>query len=259
MKLLVIGSGHDGFSDRLRYGRQDHVRFCHSRRQRSQNAPRKSRSASTIITGGKKVHAAGLDACKEKEAARLMKGHDGALSAVPYFLNLGLAKAAISAVAICRSRRQQHGGAAGNWRSPSKPRNAAVAIAPDCGLSPGMASISRRRTGSPLDGRADALKLYVGGLPENPMPPFNYQLVFSVEGLIQRIRGTGAHSAQRQIDHHRSAHRAGTISTWTASRRWWRFKPPAEPPLCQKLSRAKLASASRKRCAIPGTTICSAN
>ena len=38
-----------------------------------------------------------LDACKEKEAARLMKGHDGALSAVPYFLNLGLAKAAISA------------------------------------------------------------------------------------------------------------------------------------------------------------------
>jgi hypothetical protein len=28
------------------------------------------------------------------------------------------------------------------------------------------------------------LKLYVGGLPEKPMPPFHYQLVFSVEGLI---------------------------------------------------------------------------
>ena len=30
----------------------------------------------------------------------------------------------------------------------------------------------------------DALKLYVGGLPKNPKPPFEYQLVFSVEGLI---------------------------------------------------------------------------
>ncbi len=35
-----------------------------------------------------------------------------------------------------------------------------------------------------LDGRADALKRYVGWLPEKPMPPFHYQLVFSVEGLI---------------------------------------------------------------------------
>jgi lysine 6-dehydrogenase len=30
----------------------------------------------------------------------------------------------------------------------------------------------------------DALKLYVGGLPKKPRPPFEYQLVFSVEGLI---------------------------------------------------------------------------
>jgi lysine 6-dehydrogenase len=35
-----------------------------------------------------------------------------------------------------------------------------------------------------LGGRADALRLYVGGLPEQPTPSFHYQLVFSVEGLI---------------------------------------------------------------------------
>jgi len=59
-----------------------------------------------------------------------------------------------------------------------------VALAPDCGLSPGMASILGGELVRRLGGRADALRLYVGGLPEQPTPPFHYQLVFSVEGLI---------------------------------------------------------------------------
>jgi lysine 6-dehydrogenase len=61
---------------------------------------------------------------------------------------------------------------------------AGVAIAPDCGLSPGMASILGGELLRRIGGKADALKIYVGGLPQNPRPPFNYQLVFSVEGLI---------------------------------------------------------------------------
>jgi lysine 6-dehydrogenase len=59
-----------------------------------------------------------------------------------------------------------------------------VAIAPDCGLSPGMASILGGELLRRIGGKADALKIYVGGLPQTPRPPFNYQLVFSVEGLI---------------------------------------------------------------------------
>ena len=61
---------------------------------------------------------------------------------------------------------------------------AGVAIAPDCGLSPGMASILGGELLRRIGGKADALKIYVGGLPQSPKPPFNYQLVFSVEGLI---------------------------------------------------------------------------
>jgi lysine 6-dehydrogenase len=59
-----------------------------------------------------------------------------------------------------------------------------VAIAPDCGLSPGMASILGGELVRKLGGRAEAVKIYVGGLPEEPRAPFQYQLVFSVEGLI---------------------------------------------------------------------------
>jgi lysine 6-dehydrogenase len=136
------------------------------------------------ISGGKKVRAVALDASKEKEAARLMKGHDGALSAVPYRLNLGLAKAAISAGCHFADLGGNNTVVRQELALAKQAEKRGIGIAPDCGLSPGMASILGGELVRRLDGRADALKLYVGGLPERPMPPFHYQLVFSVEGLI---------------------------------------------------------------------------
>jgi lysine 6-dehydrogenase len=136
------------------------------------------------ITASKKVRAVGLDAAKEKDAARLMQGHDGALSAVPYFLNLGLAKAAITAGCHFADLGGNNTVVRQELGLAKQAEKRGIGIAPDCGLSPGMASILGGELVRRLDGRADALKLYVGGLPERPMPPFNYQLVFSVEGLI---------------------------------------------------------------------------
>lgn len=141
-----------------------------------------------------------LDAADQNAAASLMHSHDGVLSAVPYFLNVGLARAAISA----RCHFADLGGNNTVVRktlamSGEAERNG-IALAPDCGLSPGMASVlagdlvRKLRTKQKLAGGAksaklkkppiDALKLYVGGLPKTPKPPFEYQLVFSVEGLI---------------------------------------------------------------------------
>jgi len=136
------------------------------------------------IDGGKKVKAVALDASSEHAAARLMKGHDAALSAVPYFLNLGLAKAAIEARCPFADLGGNNTVVRQELALAGKAEKRGVAIAPDCGLSPGMASILGGELVQRLGGRADALKLYVGGLPAKPMPPFHYQLVFSVEGLI---------------------------------------------------------------------------
>ena len=49
------------------------------------------------LTGTGKITAVKLDAADPQEAQKVMRGHDGVLSAVPYFLNLELAKAAIAA------------------------------------------------------------------------------------------------------------------------------------------------------------------
>jgi lysine 6-dehydrogenase len=47
-----------------------------------------------------------------------------------------------------------------------------------------MASILAGELMRRIGGKADVLGIYVGGLPQEPKPPFHYQLVFSVDGLI---------------------------------------------------------------------------
>ncbi len=183
MKLLVIGSGMMGSAAAYDMARQGHV---HSVTLADNDLKRAKDAAARVnrIAGNKKIRAVALDAAKEKEAARLMKGHDGALSAVPYRLNLGLAKAAIRAGCHFADLGGNNTVVRQELALAKQAEKRGIGIAPDCGLSPGMASILGGELVRRLGGRADALKLYVGGLPEKPMPPFHYQLVFSVEGLI---------------------------------------------------------------------------
>lgn len=60
---------------------------------------------------------------------------------------------------------------------------AGVSIIPDCGLAPGMVSVVVAHGEKRFD-RVDDIHLRVGGLPQDPQPPLDYMLVFSVEGLI---------------------------------------------------------------------------
>ena len=183
MKLLVIGSGMMGSAAAYDMSRQAEVA---SVTLADSDLKRAREVAARInhIQGNKKLKAVALDASSESAALRLMKGHDAALSAVPYFLNLGLAKAAIEARCHFADLGGNNTVVRQELALAGKAEKRGVAIAPDCGLSPGMASILGGELVKRLGGRADALKLYVGGLPEKPMPPFHYQLVFSVEGLI---------------------------------------------------------------------------
>ena len=135
------------------------------------------------LAGGDKVRAVRLDAADAGAALKLMRGHDGVL-AVPYFYNLGLAKSAISAGCHFADLGGNNTVVRQELELEEQAQAAGVAIAPDCGLSPGMASVLAGELLRRIGGKADALKLYVGGLPQSPKPPFNYQLVFSVEGLI---------------------------------------------------------------------------
>ena len=183
MKLLVIGSGMMGSAaayDMALNPEVKSVTLADSDYKRAKEAATRINN----LTKNRKVEAEKVDASSEKSAYKLMRGHAACLSAVPYFYNLGLANAAIKA-------KCHFGDLGGNnvvvrktLELSKKAEKAGVGLAPDCGLSPGMASILAGELMRRIGGKADALKIYVGGLPVNPKPPFNYQLVFSVEGLI---------------------------------------------------------------------------
>src|ERR1700739_3317864 len=96
MKLLVIGSGMMGPAAAFDMARQTQVSSVTLADSDFKHAKEVAARVNKI-TGDKKVRAVELDAAKKKPPPRLMRSHDAALSAVPYFLNLGLAKAAVEA------------------------------------------------------------------------------------------------------------------------------------------------------------------
>ena len=162
MKLLVIGSGMMGSAaafDMARTSQVDSATLADSDAKRAREvATRVNR-----ITASRKVRAVELDARNQKAAAKLMRGHDAALSAVPYFLNLGLARAAVDARCHFADLGGNNTVVRQELSLSKRAESRGVAVAPNCGLSPGMASILGGELVRRLGGRADALRLYVGG------------------------------------------------------------------------------------------------
>jgi lysine 6-dehydrogenase len=183
MRLLVIGAGMMGPAaayDMAKVADVESVTLADVDARRAKEAAARVNR----LTRSKKVRPARLDASSRTAVVKLMRGHAAALSAIPYVYNLRLAKAAIEA----RCHFTDLGGNNIIVRQElALGRQAAkrgVAIAPDCGVSPGMATVLAGDLLRRMGGTADALKIYVGGLLEKPKPPFGYQLLFSVEGLI---------------------------------------------------------------------------
>ena len=121
---------------------------------------------------------------RDAEAVRaLMRNADAAMSAIPYYFNLDLARHAVDVgVHFCDL--------GGNTdivfeqkKLDAQAKQKGVTIVPDCGLAPGMVNILAQRGIDQLDS-VDEVKIFVGGLPQNPEPPLNYQIVYSLEGVL---------------------------------------------------------------------------
>lgn len=191
MKLLVIGSGMMGSAAAFDMARQDDVTQVTLADSDLALAKAAVKRLSKVLNkaDAKKLKPVKLDASNYKAAGKLMRGHSACLSAVPYFFNVGLAKAAIDAKCHFADLGGNNVVVRKTYALSKQAAKRGVCLAPDCGVSPGMASVLAgelfRIVNQDIPGdRVDALKIYVGGLPEDPQPPFHYQLVFSVNGLI---------------------------------------------------------------------------
>ncbi len=124
-----------------------------------------------------------VDASNESDIARLMAGHDSVISCVNYWYNVSLSRAAIATGANFCDLGGNNYIVDEQLALDDQAKAAGVNIIPDCGLAPGMVSILAMHGAARFD-EVSEIHIRVGGLPQKPEPPLNYQLVFSVEGLI---------------------------------------------------------------------------
>jgi lysine 6-dehydrogenase len=124
-----------------------------------------------------------LDVTDLAAVQETMRGHAAVMSAIPYYYNGPMARAAVEVgchfsdlggnTEIVFEQKKLHEQALAKG----------VSVIPDCGLAPGMVNILAAEGIRRLD-RAEQVRIYVGGLPQSPEPPLNYQIVYSLEGAL---------------------------------------------------------------------------
>ncbi|HVY60230.1 MAG TPA: saccharopine dehydrogenase NADP-binding domain-containing protein, partial [Planctomycetota bacterium] len=138
--------------------------------------PALSSSAAVRVNqlAGRQAATAGiLDAGDPARAATALRGVDAVLSAVPYFLNPGLARAAIEAGASFCDLGGNTAVVDEELSLDGEARARGVSIVPDCGLAPGMANTLAAHLVERTPG-ARSVAIRVGGLPQDPRPPLGY-------------------------------------------------------------------------------------
>jgi lysine 6-dehydrogenase len=178
MRMLVLGAGLQGSAcayDLLRRPDLERVTLADLHPKRVAAFLKKKKD--------KRLVTARLDARRGPELRKLMRGHDSVMNALPYYFNYPVARAAIAMGLHCADL-------GGNTEIVQKQKtlHAAaqkqrVSVIPDCGLAPGMVNIIAAE-GIRRVGNAESVKIFVGGLPQRPEPPLNYQIVYSLEGAL---------------------------------------------------------------------------
>jgi len=121
---------------------------------------------------------------RDREAVlALMRQSDAAMSAIPYYFNFELAELAVEAGV-------HFSDLGGNTEIVFKQKTLdpaakkkGITVIPDCGLAPGMVNILAEHGIRQLD-TVESVRIFVGGLPQHPQPPLNYQIVYSLEGVL---------------------------------------------------------------------------
>jgi lysine 6-dehydrogenase len=177
VKILIFGAGRMGMAaawHMLRSPGIAGVTLADADRSRVQMASRWLKD--------RRVAARVFD-CARSSAARLMKGHGAALSAVPYRFNLALSRAAIQARVPFCDLGGNHDVVRAQFKLDGAARKKGVGIVPDCGVVPGLGSILVAHGVKKLD-RVEHIQIRCGGIPQNPRPPLMYELFFSAGGLV---------------------------------------------------------------------------
>ena len=180
MKMLVLGAGLQGSAcayDLLKDSDVDEVRIADLHVEALPEFLAKAPGAD------RKLKPLQLDVRDRGAVLKAMAGCDAAMSAIPYYFNFEMAECAVEAGI-------HFADLGGNTEIVFKQKTLdaeatkkKISVMPDCGLAPGMVNILAEHGIRQLDS-VDAVRIYVGGLPQHPQAPLNYQIVYSLEGVL---------------------------------------------------------------------------
>ncbi|MCA1816561.1 MAG: saccharopine dehydrogenase NADP-binding domain-containing protein [Acidobacteria bacterium] len=179
MKILVLGAGRMGLG--AAYDLAHNSPEVSSVTVADVDSERARAVCETV--GGAKLTPARIDVEDFDRAVALMRGHDAAISCVTYSHNLRLARAAVEARTNFCDLGGNNAVVDAELALDEEAKAAGVNVVPDCGLAPGMVAVLAAHGAARFD-EIGEIHIRVGGLPLQPKPPLNYQIVFSVEGLI---------------------------------------------------------------------------
>jgi lysine 6-dehydrogenase len=132
------------------------------------------------LKGFEKIRPRPLDISQKKLVQQVMKGVDLVCGALPGRIGFQVMMNAVEAgrdvVDISYTPEDP-------FKLSSMARDKEIAVVPQCGVAPGLSNMfvgdANRRLGS-----ISGVRIFVGGLPQKPVGPLNYRIVFSLEDVI---------------------------------------------------------------------------
>lgn len=129
---------------------------------------------------GKKLSVQKLDIKDREKVVKFLRGFDVAASALPHGIvhhsDLAAVAAGTKMLNIAFEDEQME--------LDSAAKKSGALLIPGCGVAPGLGAILLAHALESLGG-GDEGHILVGGLPQDPKPPFGYRLVFSIVGLLR--------------------------------------------------------------------------
>ena len=183
MRMTVLGAGLQGLAcaaDWLRQPDVNRVRVIDQDPEQLELLERKFQDG--------RVETVRCDVADEAALAAALEGTSAAVSAVPYFLNVGVTRTAIRAGVHLVDMGGNTDVVFEQRKLSEEAKSRDVAVLPDQGLAPGLACILAAHGMRQMD-VVDTVKMRVGGLPIHPENTLRYALVFSIHGLINEYVG----------------------------------------------------------------------
>jgi lysine 6-dehydrogenase len=183
----ILGAGRQGTAaayDLAKFGEAKNIILADV----SEKAAVQSAGRINKLIGRQVAHPKQLDVSDSAALSQTLEGIDVALSAVPYYFNLEITKACLRAGASLCDMGGHTGVVRQQLALDAEAKAAGVSIVPDCGMGPGL-NVTMAIYAKDLLDEPRAIHIYDGGLPQKPVPPWNYQASFHINGLTNEMDG----------------------------------------------------------------------